>query len=577
MNRLKARIIEEYGVVCQPHQPSAWRYHVKEPVPAQASTMMTYQPNAHRIFDFPELIDLISKSTFSQDQARLLRVSRTFLNVVAPLVWENVVGVEHLLKLLPGVTVTIKASDKLLPRTTVAINVDSLIVNSDSDRFDYYAPFVKYLEVYPSNGRNYQVLGWRRLLTYAQNHNLLPSLVRLTLSSFPVPSHDQFLWIQTFLSSSLNTIKVIPDPVEGFPEISSLVAGSLLGQIINNCPNVQNLSLFPSTVPPYSSEINGYVIADFCDKTFYSRLHSLRLTELGCTTQILTQEWIHVLEGLPLLERLEVYSITADITVPKLLSPPTLKHFGLYATDWDEVEKIWALNIFATLTSVAVSLRDHDDFDLEFNDSWGRDFIALICSQSPTLTSISIDFGPAEYALNNLSPLASMAKLPLATACFKSLSSMRDEVVENMASVFPMVTKLEFYDMVFTFDELIHFAKLPHLQHLVIGLAGDTRDIKLGLPLPASRSLHTLEICYDVDVGPNLSLLAQYLLSLWPNLQRVIWPELQKTPREARTSELAASVAESLNGFITLHRNFDRLRSRIVAEYGIDVLDRLSR
>ncbi|KAG9095997.1 hypothetical protein FS749_009291 [Ceratobasidium sp. UAMH 11750] len=537
---------------------------------------MTSGLKAHRIFDFPELIDLIAKSTCSHDQARLLRVSRSFLNVAAPLVWETVVGVEHLLKLLPGVIVG-PVSDESPPREKFAIDVNSLVVDGDSKRFDYYAPSVKHLEVYPSNGKGYQVLGWRRLLAYAQGHNLLPNLVRLTLSSFPASSHDQFLWIQTFLSSSLDTIKVVPDPAEGHPKISSLVAGSLLGQIINNCPNIRSISLFPSTLPPYTSDTNGYVIADFCDNTFYDRLHSLRLTELGCTTQILSKEWIHVLEGLPLLERLDVYSVATNITVSTLSSPPTLKHFGLYATYWDEVKKIWALNIFTTLSSVAVSLRDHDDFDYLSNDSWGRDFIALLCSQSAALTGISIDFGPAEYALNNLSPLAPMAKLPLTTACFKSLSLMEDEVVENIAVIFPMVTKLEFYDLVFTFDELVHFAKLPHLQHLVIGLAGDTRDIKLDSSGPVSRSLHTLEICYEVDVGPDLALLAQYLLSLWPNLQQVIWPDLQKPSRQVHTNDLAASAARSLNGFITSHRNFGRLKSRIITEYGIDVLDRLSK
>ncbi|KAG8713291.1 hypothetical protein FRC09_018883 [Ceratobasidium sp. 395] len=511
--------------------------------------------------------------------------------IVSPLVWETVVGVEHILKLLSGVSTTIKVSDKDKNKKSLIINVSNL-ADTGGERFNYYAPFVKNLEIYrPSSRRDYQIVGWRRLLRHVQKHNLLPNLARLTMSALSMSSHDQFLWIRAFLSPSLNTIQVIPDADDGPCEISSLVAGSLLGQIIKSCPNIRSISLFPSTSTSVS-ETNGFVAADFCDSSFYDRLSALRLTELGCTTQILSEDSIHVLESLPLLERLDLFSADIEIVAVNLSSPPPLKHLGVYLVDWHEIQEIWKLNIFATLASIVILLREHYDFDWSTNDEWGNRFITLVCSRSPALASISLDFGPTGYSLNQLSSLDSMAKLPLTAVCFKSLESMGDEVVENMVTVFPMAIKLEFYDMDFRFDELIHLAKLPRLQHILIGLSGHTREINLGPPLAVSHSLHTLEVCNGiVDVGPDISLLARYalailclaniectrsryLLSLWPNLQQVLWPQLQNFADEP-DSLSETSVVESLNGFIISHRNFNRLKSKIVAAYGANALNQL--
>lgn len=60
----------------------------------------------HRILQIPELLSLICRHSVPRAQTCLLRVSRTFFDSAAPVVWENVSGVHNLLVLLPGVTVT---------------------------------------------------------------------------------------------------------------------------------------------------------------------------------------------------------------------------------------------------------------------------------------------------------------------------------------------------------------------------------------------------------------------------------------------------------------------------------------
>jgi hypothetical protein len=51
----------------------------------------------------PALLRHICLFSESSDYSELLRVSRLFFKVAAPLVWENIHGVETLLLLVPGV------------------------------------------------------------------------------------------------------------------------------------------------------------------------------------------------------------------------------------------------------------------------------------------------------------------------------------------------------------------------------------------------------------------------------------------------------------------------------------------
>jgi hypothetical protein len=50
-----------------------------------------------------ELLRTVCSFSESSDHPELLRVSRSFFNAAAPLVWENIEGVEKLLLVIPGV------------------------------------------------------------------------------------------------------------------------------------------------------------------------------------------------------------------------------------------------------------------------------------------------------------------------------------------------------------------------------------------------------------------------------------------------------------------------------------------
>jgi hypothetical protein len=62
--------------------------------------------NAHRVAEIPELVSSIAGSVGSKDRTRLLRVSRHFFHLVAPMIWKNVPRVDIVLMLIRGTTLT---------------------------------------------------------------------------------------------------------------------------------------------------------------------------------------------------------------------------------------------------------------------------------------------------------------------------------------------------------------------------------------------------------------------------------------------------------------------------------------
>jgi hypothetical protein len=391
---------------------------------------------------------------------------------------------------------------------------------ADFERFDRYAPFVKHLEISPPNASNYQVRGWRQLSAQAKNRIFLPNLLRLTLSSFPLPSHDQFLWIRSFLSPSINVIIIDVIRVDNLPTVPSLVAASLLGHIGTICPGIQHLQLFPAiTRCGTSADSNGYAVADFWENTFYQRLNGLQLRRLGCTTEILSPDWIHVLGNLPLLEGLEVYSISCTIADSKPVSYPAVTHFAVHSTYWHELQEFGKLGLFSGLTSLEISFNEYAAEGTQ-DDGWEKTFAGLVCNNNPGLAKLAVDFDTMGFSLNSLllSPLRPMAELPLTDICLKGLTDTTGEVLNAMATLWPRVTRLEMRDLdiFFTFEDLLHFVKLPRLQHLLLCMimSGSVDLTQLVLQSPASHTLQTLEVNSGIfAIGPDVSSVAQYVLT----------------------------------------------------------------
>lgn len=202
---------------------------------------------------------------------------------------------------------------------------------------------MKYLEIYPPHRHifgEYLIEGWSQLLEQARHKFFLPNLLRLTLSGREISTHDQCLWIRTFISPSLDTIQVKAERSSP-PNINSLAASVLLRYIVSNCPKLRTLSLFPKqTVAGTSTYRNSddYTVLGLWESpgSVYENLINLSLRELACTFDILAPNTIHVLNRLPLLECLEVHCnpYGAPITPPtkcELECPLALRRFALHS------------------------------------------------------------------------------------------------------------------------------------------------------------------------------------------------------------------------------------------------------
>ncbi|KAF8598197.1 hypothetical protein BDV93DRAFT_341890 [Ceratobasidium sp. AG-I] len=85
--------------------------------------MASHEHRLHRIFEVPELVGFVCKYSSISQRARLARVSRSFFNISALFVWEQVDGAHRILKLLPGVAVSRRAAERLPLRQNYTIGI----------------------------------------------------------------------------------------------------------------------------------------------------------------------------------------------------------------------------------------------------------------------------------------------------------------------------------------------------------------------------------------------------------------------------------------------------------------------
>ncbi|CEL53906.1 hypothetical protein RSOLAG1IB_06688 [Rhizoctonia solani AG-1 IB] len=115
-----------------------------------------------------------------------------------------------------------------------------------------------------------------------------------------------------------------------------------------------------------------------------------------------------------------------------------------------------------------------------------------------------------------------------------------------------------------TMKELVHFAKLPKLQHLLLNL-DLTPVYREDTPTPAvGLALHTLETKGHFSPTGDLAALAKALLLLWPNLQYVTCRRNKDITLGVRFHE---TIVQSLNSFLSMTREAIRLKDGIAKKY----------
>ncbi|KAG8707444.1 hypothetical protein FRC09_001820 [Ceratobasidium sp. 395] len=462
----------------------------------------------HKLFKVPELLTMICSYSGCRYSPRLLRISRAFFLAGAPFIWEKVVGVQHILELLPGVEFEAKEDpskpESKFSRKAFSITIPPGLgeVAADFTRFDLYAQFMKRLEIYSPAVSSYHVggNGWRQLSEQAKRRVLLPNLLELTITPPRFSKGENiFMWTRTFLSPSLISIAVeAVTPNYDLPVVPGLVAKSLLGHIEKTCHDLQRFQFFSETLEDHdaSSECDEFGIADFWEPSFFERLTGLQLRKLGCTTELISPEWIHLLGEFPLLRDLDLYATHPDFADSRPVSLPYLEHFGIHSTICDEIEKVAKLGFLGGLKSLKISFRE---CELLMEGGWEKDVILLISQKSPGLTKLYMDFED-DNSWPQISSFRPLGPLPLAEVYLRgSILFQSDLQLEDLGAIWPNVTRFEMSEMDedLELEALRHFTTLPRLQYLALPVSWSDGIPQSIAPAKPSCVLQIFEILTD--------------------------------------------------------------------------------
>ncbi|QRW10172.1 hypothetical protein RhiLY_09171 [Ceratobasidium sp. AG-Ba] len=249
-------------------------------------TQTTITPSSmSRFFTIPELV-------------------ATIFSAAAPLVWKHVQGVHHVLALLPGVSVSRFVNRSVGIIKIHIAEIDILV----ADRFKLYAPFVKSLNV----GGHYQVDNCDTLLNLSRQCVLLPNLSSLSQDFGCYNCNwDMVLWVRLFASESLIHTWTVPSDPRRTPRISLNAFDLILQWLLEHCPRLQSISLFPSRAPQCTGR-TGHIMrlhGVYRTKEFDAYLTpDLMIREIACSWDVLeNRKTLMAMGKLLRLERLVVY------------------------------------------------------------------------------------------------------------------------------------------------------------------------------------------------------------------------------------------------------------------------------
>lgn len=404
----------------------------------------------------------------------------------------------------------------------------------DVSRLNFYAPFVRELEIYGPNAIEYDVWSWRSIARYAKNRLLLPNLLRLTLSSPRLfEAGHQFFWIRLFLSPILVDVRVVDSPNEDLPLLRNGVGLGLLKHISKVAPDIRRLSIFVELEYSSFNLAEDSETISFWEPTMqhcFAALASLR--EISSTVTLFRPEILPTIASLKHLEVLKLrwagMSRGADLFMgdrfggPKTLPDnpfPALKHFSWCDTDGAEVLSVLPEIFFSNLTSLHLGFDYAPELSGQDPNCWQHDVFKFVSKTYPSLTSLSIDFddsydllSPVGRSTTGEDMLLLMSKLPLEALHISGayLGEGFSDISSNMLTVaWPLVTKLSLPDTKATFNELYNLSRLPKLEELTLRPYfedDDTVDMVLGQS-PGSSPLHTLRastvVMYPIELTLN--------------------------------------------------------------------------
>ncbi|KAG8702524.1 hypothetical protein FRC08_003437 [Ceratobasidium sp. 394] len=488
--------------------------------------MASAQPSSRDVFSIPELAILISSFSTRQTCARLVQTSRLLYSAAVPFVWEHVDDARHLLLLLDEAAEQEKRGEWANEPPDIWLS-EAFRVDHPFLRFDFYAPYVKSLDVYGRKEKFFKVFGWKVLISRAQKQLLLPSLHTLAIrTSCGAHGPDQPMWIGAFASPSLVNLRVSFEYIDAsnHPTISYPAASMIMKSVVAHHPKLERLGVFPYYEKGmHGEEGESNLLAFLSGNNFYEYVADLTsLREISGTLAWFNDEALLLLGELPHLETLAAYSgddeAGGDVTfrLPDG-SFPSLRHLILHDMHVHDATSVlfYGPPLLRNLTALDVQfyLIGLDDPDQEFDDDeWFNERLIPYLEDTPNLTDLKIVAFPRNKAKNVVCELDEpslliLSALPLHTLALHYIGFADDISDLELGTIWPGLTRLEMPSCFVSLTDLRHFAAIPSLQYLKLRL--DLRNkVVPGLDGPKQSGLTTLasgvrgEICstfVDID------------------------------------------------------------------------------
>ncbi|KAG8751691.1 hypothetical protein FRC12_012307 [Ceratobasidium sp. 428] len=299
-----------------------------------------------RVFNIPELGDYIcalfyideSEETRSNDSdsdeetdiaafTSLLHTCRATFRPAARRIWGAPVQVEHLLSLLPGVSV-VSPSFRLSYWVIQETDVPEYTALTFLDRFKLYAPFVKSLRVenvfWPDDnaedGQTAPSLARMILEQSAKEGALLPNLKSLAITTDEghPDNLERLYWATMLLSPSILSLKLIGTGMNVGNIASESSRMDFTTAALRKCVNIEKLEL------EFFNDEDDWNLSGLLPRFFDSSMPKLsRLRRLVCRQSILCPEFLQWLQSIPNLESLELDCLIfeSDLPITPLISP----------------------------------------------------------------------------------------------------------------------------------------------------------------------------------------------------------------------------------------------------------------
>lgn len=333
-----------------------------------------------------------------------------------------------------------------------------------------------------------KVEGWQSLFQWIEHQPLLPNLRVLRIDRNAIAgtatlSKLTVMWAIALLSPSLEIFDLISeDEQQPLPTVC-LVVSAILHGILEVCPTIQKLSLFPVR------DVEGGTEEHFCLLTvrrirpLLSYISGLQnLGDLVTSAYVLSTAALQVLGSLPQLRRLTfIMDFTEHLDVPEDLPDnafPVLEHLALRDLNPDDIRTVLgALPLIRNINSLEIEsdLRNWDGSNLQDNNNMAER-VLLLLEHAPRLNCLKIDFGSTKYVpfgprdINKPTISTVLSRLRLHFVHLQGLIFGNTGVLETM---FPHMNRLNLQDQPAHMTLAFGYAAIPTLEHLALLITMD--------------------------------------------------------------------------------------------------------